>query len=100
MKAEGRRFPGGRKAGTAWVTPGMRARTGQEKAPRPQADFFPGSHEDRRRRAAEALVAALQSKAQRRAAIRAMPLQEARLAALRWLDVLEERFRRTGSFYG
>jgi hypothetical protein len=29
-----------------------------------------------------------------------MPLQEARLAALRWLDVLEERFRRTGSFYG
>ena len=100
MKAEGKKFPGGRKAGTRWVTPAMRARAKEEQAPRTLNCFLAGLREERGRRASEALDAAFNSKAQRRAAIRAMPLQEARLAALRWLDVLEERFRRTGSLYG
>src|SRR6516162_716511 len=39
MKAEGKKFPGGRKAGTRWVTPGMRARAKEEQAPRRRRDF-------------------------------------------------------------
>jgi hypothetical protein len=92
MKAEGKKFPGGRKAGTRWVTPAMRARAEEEQAPRGRRDF-PG--EERGRAASKAL--ALLGRRARRAAIRAMPVQEARLAALRALDVLWERFQRTGS---
>jgi hypothetical protein len=99
MKAEGKKFPGGRKAGTRWVTPAMRARAEEEQAPRTADGFVAGLREDRRRRVSEVLNAAFNSKAQRRAAIRAMPVQEARLAALRALDVLWERFQRTGSLY-
>ena len=92
MKAEGKKFPGGRKAGTRWVTPAMRARAKEEQAPRGRRDF-PG--EERAQAASRAL--ALLGRRARRAAIRAMPVQEARLAALRALDVLWERFQRTGS---
>jgi hypothetical protein len=100
MKAEGKKFPGGRKAGVRWTTPAMRARAAeQEQAPRTLDEFLVGLREERGRRAADALNAAFNSKAQRRAAIRAMPLQEARLMALRALDVLMERFQRTGSLY-
>ena len=101
MKAEGKKFPGGRKAGTRWVTPAMCARSAEEEqAPRTLNCFLAGLRDERNRRAARALNAAFNSKAQRRAAIRAMPLQEARQAALRVLDVLMERFQRTGSLYG
>ena len=97
MKAEGKKFPGGRKAGTRWVTPAMRARAVEEQASRRPADLLAPSHEERGRAASRAL--ALLGRRARRAAIRAMPLQEARLAALRALDVLMERFNKTGSLY-
>jgi hypothetical protein len=99
MKAEGKKFPGGRKAGTRWVTPAMRARAEEEQMSRRQVDIIAGLREERRRRVSEVLNAAFSTKAQRRAAIRAMPVKEARLAALRALDVLIERFNKTGSLY-
>jgi hypothetical protein len=99
MKAEGKKFPGGRKPGARWTTPAMRARAAEEQAPRTLDDFIVGLREERGRRVSEALNAAFISKAQRRAATRAMPVKEARLAALRALDVLMERFKRTGSLY-
>jgi hypothetical protein len=95
MKAEGKKFPGGRKAGARWVTAAMRARAEEEQASRRPADLLAPSHEERGRAASRAL--ALLGRRARRAAIRAMPVQEARLAALRALDVLWERFQRTGS---
>jgi hypothetical protein len=99
MKAEGKKFPGGRKAGARWVTPEMRARAVGEQGPRSLGDFLAGLREERSGRVSEALDAAFNSKAQRRAAIRTMPVQQARLAALRALDVLMERFQRTRSLY-
>jgi hypothetical protein len=99
MKAEGRKFPGGRKVGVRWTTAAMRARAEKEQAPRTLDDFIAGLREERGRRTSEALNAAFNSKAQRRAAIRAMPLQEASLMALRALDVLMERVNRRGSLY-
>ena len=92
MKAEGKKFPGGRKAGVRWTTSAMRARAKEEQAPRRRRDF-PG--EERAQASLRAL--ALLGRRARRAAIRAMPVREARLAALRALDVLMERFQRTGS---
>jgi hypothetical protein len=98
MKAEGRKFPGGRKAGVRWVTPGMRARA-EERVSRREVDIIAGLRDERRRRASEALNAAFQSKAQRRAAIRAMSPQDKIQAARHAIDVLMERFQRTGSLY-
>ena len=77
----------------------MRARAAEEQAPRTLDDFIAGLREERGRRASEALDATFNTKAQRRAAIRAMPLQEASLMALRALDVLMERVNRRGSLY-
>ena len=100
MKAEGKKFPGGRKAGTRWVTPAMRARAAeQEQAPRTLDGFLAGLREERRRRAAEALNAAFNTKAQRRAAIRAMSPQDKIQAARQAIEVLMERFNKTGSLY-
>ena len=70
MKAEGKRFPGGRKAGVRWVTPGMRARAADEHTIRRGAGLVATLREERGRRVSEALDAAFNSKAQRRAAIR------------------------------
>jgi hypothetical protein len=99
MKAEGTKFPGGRKAGVRWTTPGMRARAAQEQAPRTLDDFVAGLRDERRRRAADALNAAFSTKAQRRAAIRAMSPQDKIQAARHAIEVLIERFNKTGSLY-
>jgi hypothetical protein len=99
MKAEGKKFPGGRKAGVRWTTTAMRARAAEERMSRREVDIIAGLHEERRRRASEALDAAFSTKAQRRAAIRAMSPQDKIQAARRAIEVLEERFRRTGSLY-
>jgi hypothetical protein len=101
MKAEGKKFPGGRKAGVRWTTPRMRAKAATEEE-RPQStldEFVVGLREERSRRAAEALNAAFNTKAQRRAAIRAMSPQDKIQAARRAIEVLMERFQRTGSLY-
>jgi hypothetical protein len=99
MKAEGTKFPGGRKAGVRWTTPAMRAREVEEKATRREADLLATSSDERKRRASEALNTVFNSKAQRRAAIRAMPVQEAIQAARHAIQELMERFKKTGSLY-
>jgi hypothetical protein len=99
MKAEGKKFPGGRKAGARWTTPAMRARAEEEQAPRTLDDFIAGLREGRRRRVSKAIDAAFNSKAQRRAAIRAMSPQDKIQAARDAIEVLMERFNKTGSLY-
>jgi hypothetical protein len=54
---------------------------------------------ERRRRASEALNAAFNTKAQRRAAIRAMSPQDKIQAARQAIEVLMERFNKTASLY-
>ena len=98
--AEGTKFPGGRKAGTRWVTPAMRARAAERQVARRVEDFVAGLREERSGRVSEALDAAFNSKAQRRAAIRAMSPQDKIQAARHAIEVLMERFDRTGSLYG
>ena len=97
MKAEGKKFPGGRKAGTRWTTAAMRARA--EQVRRSPANVVAALRDERNRRAARALNAAFNSKAQRRAAIRAMSPQDKIRAARHAIEVLMERFQRTGSLY-
>jgi hypothetical protein len=99
MKAAGTKFPGGRKAGVRWTTPAMRAQAVGEQAPRRGADFPAGLRVERDRAASKALDAAFSSKAQRRAAIRAMSPQDKIQAARHAIEVLMERFNRTGSLY-
>jgi hypothetical protein len=100
MKAEGKKFPGGRKAGVRWTTAAMRARAAaEEQAPRTLDDFIAGLREERSQRVSKAIDAAFNSKAQRRAAIRAMSPQDKIQAARRAIEVLMERFQRTGSLY-
>lgn len=77
MKAEGRKFPGGRKSGSKWITPKMRAREELER-------LVDGA------RAVENARQALSSKS-----------HGDRIAGARAaLQVLQERFDRTGSLIG
>jgi hypothetical protein len=71
MKAEGKKFPWGRKAGNAWTTPGMR---------------------EREIRAWQESVA-LPSRPTR-SQLRTMPPEEQRRAAIEALEGLRELFRR------
>jgi hypothetical protein len=71
MKAEGRKFPWGRKAGYAWKTPGMREREFrvlQERVALPRRPT--------------------------RSEFRTMPPEEQRRAAIEALEGLRELFRR------
>ena len=72
MKAEGRKFPGGRKAGADWVTPKMRARA-PLAMPRPVVRNVDASQ--------------------------AAAIDELKREARHALSILEERFRRTGSLF-
>jgi hypothetical protein len=77
MKAEGRKFPGGRKSGSKWITPKMRARKELERLVEEA-------------RAVENARQALSSKSY------VDHIAGARAA----LQVLQERFDRTGSLMG
>ena len=78
----------------------MRARAAeQDQAPRTLNGFLAGLRDERNRRAARALNAAFNSKAQRRAAIRAMSPRDKIQAARHAIQELMERFNKTGSLY-
>jgi hypothetical protein len=77
MKAEGRKFPGGRKAGSKWITPKMRAR------------------EELRRIADEARAVE-----NARQALSSKSYVDHIAGARSALRVLQERFERTGSLIG
>jgi hypothetical protein len=71
MKAEGKKFPWGRKAGYAWKTPGMREREMRVLRERVALPRRPT-----------------------RSQLRTMPLEEQRRAAIEALEGLLELFRR------
>jgi hypothetical protein len=78
MKAEGKKIPGGRKPGQAWITPRMRERQKAEAA----------------RREAERWAA--MTPIEREFA----KFEEMRDKALQAIEMLRERFARTGSLFG
>jgi hypothetical protein len=97
MKAEGRKFPGGRKAGVRWVTPAMRARAAAEDQVAPRRAHLGRSRAERG--PASTVLGAVLGRRARREAIRAMSPRDAIQAARHAIEVLMERFQRTGSLY-